>query len=192
MRARERARLLRLNMRKEKKRQRRQEEEPDAFTPPPVRYNTKTRPRTTSLPVKPALRDSITDKSKPLSPSDSQSLNRGCEKRVSWASTLTLNNNQDSPDEMKKDNVSTLSPLHGPSITPIPPAQTTVPRSSTTIETRSRRGRDMIAATTPEVSMAWARPTAPVARTSAMCKCYESIDPLDTRSHYCEIHHYRV
>ncbi|PPQ68659.1 hypothetical protein CVT24_005390 [Panaeolus cyanescens] len=149
MRAREKARVLRLNMRKEKKKHIGHEQEgtQETFTPPPVRYyTTRTRNRGTSLPVKPALRDSIQDKPKPLSPGDSQSNNRGCGKRVSWASTLTLNDSKDIEKNLNDapTPLNSLSLASGTLIAPVPRAQTYVPRLSTSIEMRSRRGQEMI------------------------------------------------
>ncbi|KDR74510.1 hypothetical protein GALMADRAFT_250505 [Galerina marginata CBS 339.88] len=176
-------------------RKRRDEEK---FTPPPVRYERKEggRDRSCSAPVKPAMRYSANpppntqDRKSSLSSSPSKS------KRVSWASsTSTLDvagSASEKPVDKKVSPRSSFgSPFHPiPSYTPIPKARTSTPRSSMSVEPRSRRGPEMIAATTPDMAISWAKPDEPFV---SRCDC-GGVDPLYVYvpyTDYCQMHPYR-
>ncbi|KAF8966420.1 hypothetical protein BDZ97DRAFT_682772 [Flammula alnicola] len=208
MRAKEIARIARLKAEKEEKLKEKQRREQDKFTPPPMQYQKKdNRNRSSSMPTFPIaspMRNSslAANTARPRKSSLSTSPSKG-NKRVSWASsTSTLDVNgiasvkplDEKPWEFPHPSDQSHSPfLAIPSrdtiLSSVPRARMSAPHLSTSVEPRARRGREMIAATTPEVAISWARPVDPFV---GKCTCSTSVDPLDiSRTHFCEIHRYK-
>ncbi|KAH9483005.1 hypothetical protein JR316_0005105 [Psilocybe cubensis] len=198
MREKEKARIARLKQQKAEKIEAKKRKQEEKFTPPPVRYQQRKdgRNRAYSLPAKPALRkpsDSSSTTLQMRKSSMSSSPTKG--KRVSWASsTSTLDVNgcaSEKPIEEKtvasnprrrrstSQSQTSLPPLPPlPSlyeiIHPLPEAHTYV---SPSVELRARRGRQMIAMTTPEIAARWAMPNEPITS--------NQVDPLDEFKNPC-------
>ncbi|PPQ81079.1 hypothetical protein CVT25_014542 [Psilocybe cyanescens] len=210
MREKEKARIARLKQQKAEKLEAKKRKQEEKFTPPPVRYQQRKdgRNRACSLPVKPALRKSSGSSFKTLQPrksSLSASPSKG--KRVSWASsTATLDVNghaSEKPIEEKSTGTpqrcrstmqsQTSLPLLPPLpslyeiISPVPKAHTSMSPSA---ELRARRGRQMIALTTPEIAARWAMPNDHI---PGNIDCQDRGDSLDESSYpcYCGMTHQR-
>lgn len=193
MREKERARQERLQRKKEEKRDQK-------FTPPPIRLNKKER-KSSSTPRTPSSLHEPMERKSSLSVGPSK---KGL--RVSWASSAAT---LDVDGHASEKSIETASKTSGnlidgrklPSIkfpfdtssvassidtpTPIPRARTSLPRLSASIGARAPRGEEMIAITTPDVCESWSKPTDPFLN----CRCWDSVDPLDTRPIAgCDVH----
>ena len=198
MRKKEIAREERLKLQKEEKQKKREKDREEKFTPPPIRLDKKERkssfssttttlrsPNRSSTLHKPIQRKS----SFSVSPSPSKGL------RVSWASSAATvdvdgHTSEKSIKSSKSDTESIKFPFDTSAVdipTPIPRARSSFPRLSTSIEARAPRGDEMIATTTPDVCESWSKPAIPI----PICRCWDSVDPLDTRKYSCDIHRYK-
>ena len=206
MRKKEIARAERLKLQKEEKQRLREKRREEKFSPPPIRFDKKKERRssfissptpsptpapTPTSALKSPNRSSTPAAINPRKSSLSASPSKGL--RVSWASsadTLDVDGHtsQKSIKSNKSDTESIKFPFDNRSIeapTPIPRARRSVPRLSTSIEARAPRGDEMIAATTPDVCESWSKPANP---SIVNCRCWDSVDPLDTKKYSCDIH----
>ncbi|CAA7259574.1 unnamed protein product [Cyclocybe aegerita] len=177
MREKEKARIARLKKQKEERKAKRRARD-EIFTLPPIRQEQK---KTRSSSLSPNYSAITTASSHPpivRKSSFSTSPSKG--KRVSWASsTSTVDGNGNASEKPLEDKTSPAGPIKSPFqseyslLQSVPKARTSTPRSSVSIEERSRRGQEMVAATTPEVALGWAAP-------NENTPCSDNVDPLDT------------
>jgi hypothetical protein len=199
MREKERARQERLKCRKEEKLRRSQSDREKKFSPPPIRLNQKGRKSSftsTTSTLHPPNRSSLSiNNPKPIPRKSSFSVSPPKGLRVSWASSAaTLDEDGHMSVKSMKAESTTGSlpsikfPFDTPTPTSIPRARTSVPRLSASIAARAPRGDEMIAITTPDTCESWSKPANPL----LVCRCGDSVDPLDTRTFArCDVHHYR-
>ncbi len=139
----------------------RKRREAKKFTVPPLQYDQKK--GRDLLPEKPPMRNPSV--SSDFSPQKSSGLGPSKRKRVSFASsTSTLDGSGNltkrplddgsEPVAIKQTTVSSREDI----ISAVPRAYPSLPFRSVSIEERSRRGRELIAAMNPDVAMSWARP----------------------------------
>ncbi|KAF8169500.1 hypothetical protein BJ912DRAFT_862062, partial [Pholiota molesta] len=76
-------------------------------------------------------------------------------------------------------------PSHEDLLRNMPTARTSSPRVSVALDPHARRGRDMVAVTTPDVASSWARELDSHDE-NGYCRCWISVDPLDRTR--CDVH----
>ena len=197
MRKKEIARAERLKVEKEEKKRIKEKRREEKFSPPPIRLEKKERKSsfssTASTLTSPTRNQSLTPVNKPTPRKSSLSASPSKGLRVSWASSAATvdvdgHTSEKSIKSSKSDTESIKFPfdssVDAPTVTPIPRARRSVPRLSTSIEARAPRGDEMIAATTPDVCESWSKPANP----NVICRCWDSVDPLDTKKYSCDIH----
>ncbi|KAJ3500375.1 hypothetical protein NLJ89_g9826 [Agrocybe chaxingu] len=186
----EKTRIARLKKQKEEKKAKRRARD-EIFTLPPMRQEQKKKIRSYSLSTN---YSAITTASShpPIVRKSSFSTSPSKGKRVSWASSAsTVDGNGNASEKPLKDKTSPAMPIKSPFqseyslLQSVPKARTSTPRSSVSIEERSRRGQEMVAATTPEVVLGWAAP-------NDNTPCSDNVDPLHTTRPWtvCQGHRY--
>lgn len=155
MRGREKARIARAKKKQEEKTANRKRREAKKFTVPPLQYDQKK--GRDPLPEKPPMRNPSV--SSDFSPQTSSSLGPSRRKRVSFASSAsTLDGSGNLTKQPLDDGLETTVSSREDIISTVPLAHPSLPFRSVSIEDRSRRGQELIAAMNPDVAMSWARP----------------------------------
>ena len=198
MRKKEIAREERLKIQKEEKKRLREKRFEEKFSPPPIRLDKKKERKssfssTTSTLKSPNRTGTLTPVNKPAPRKSSLSTSPHKGLRVSWASSAATvdvdgHTSQKSIKSNKSDTESIKFPFDRNSVVdapaPMPKARSSLPRLSTSIEARAPRGEEMIATTTPEDCEGWSKPAYPI----PTCRCWDSVDPLDTKRYSCDVH----
>jgi hypothetical protein len=150
-----------MKKKQEEKMANRKRREAKKFTVPPLQYDQQK--GRTPLPEKPPMRNPSV--SRDFSPQTWSGLGPSKRKRVSFASsTSTLDGSGNltkqplddgsQPVAIKQTTVSPREDI----ISTVPQAHPSLPFRSVSIEERSRRGQELIAAMNPDVAISWARP----------------------------------
>lgn len=205
MRKKEIAREERLKLQKEEKKRLREKRLEEKFSPPPIRLDKKKDRKSSFSSTTSTLKSpnstqaggTLTPVNKPTPRKSSLATSPHKGLRVSWASSAGTvdvdgHTSEKSIKSRKSDTESIKFPFDRTSVVdapaPIPKARSSVPRISASIEARAPRGDEMIAATTPDVCESWSKP---VNLTIPTCRCWDSVDPLDTKRNICDVHHSR-
>lgn len=101
--------------------------------------------------------------------------------------TPAMNPVEQTDQQGQKSRMSMLMPIpsHKDLLRTMPTARTSSPRISVALDPHARRGRDMVAVTTPDVASSWARKLDSHDE-NGYCRCWISVDPLDRAR--CDVH----